>query len=376
VSNPSFNYLGDGASGVNVWGIMVEVNSLSTSGPSAYIPTTTAAASITDYSISNGNTAVLAPTQNPIGESPLGTGNASQTSWTAVNPLGPAPTVANVWRTDWQGKQRMYTTSRTNLAKYSRDMTGTGWTSDGCTTTANQIVSPDGVTAGNKIVEGVGINAGAGHKVYSAVTATNGTFYTLSFDAKAGTRTYIQAWTWGTTETTSAFYNLNTGVCSGSGNPTMRSLGNGWWRCTKTSFTSAPTFNYAIGPSDGTNTQAYSGDGVSYVYAGEVQVEIGVLATSFIYTTTAAVTVTDISISGSTVTFTTAPATGATLTWDGYYTGGLAVGSTLQWSGTYTTGTGLGALPVGADEGYLNQALLAPISSYAVPGYWDSTYSV
>lgn len=61
VSNITYNYAGDGASGVNLWGVQVEVNSPSTSSPTAYIPTTTSAASRTDFTFTSGGSVTFSP---------------------------------------------------------------------------------------------------------------------------------------------------------------------------------------------------------------------------------------------------------------------------------------------------------------------------
>lgn len=60
-----------------------------------------------------------------VTESVFGTGNGTQTAFTITGPNGEAinefsagPTL---YRTDWQGKQLLYTTSRTNLWTYSQD---------------------------------------------------------------------------------------------------------------------------------------------------------------------------------------------------------------------------------------------------------------
>lgn len=60
------------------------------------------------------------------------------------------------------------------------------------------------------------------------------------------------------------------------------------------------------------------------------------IPTRFIPTTTVAVTVTDYSVSGSTVTFAVNPLTGAVIEADYSYVGGLGVGYSLTWTGAYT----------------------------------------
>jgi uncharacterized protein YmfQ (DUF2313 family) len=182
-----------------------------------------------------------------------------------------------------------------NLLRYSEQLDNAAWVKDGCSVVINASVAPDGTTSMDKIVEGAGLNAGAGHKVYQALTSIVAlATYKISFYAKAAERTVVQSWSWGgtTSDTTSAFFNLSTGTASGSGAPSMVSVGGGIWRCTRTITTVASqiTLNAACGPSDGSGVQGYSGDGTSGIYIWGVQVEAGELATTYIPTNAAAVT--------------------------------------------------------------------------------------
>jgi hypothetical protein len=271
-----------------------------------------------DAAQSTGNTALI----------PVAVGDGTTSQFLYVGPT--------VTKTDWQGTQTLYATARTNMVRQSNNFTAT-WSQDGCTATANQITMPDGGNTGNKIVEGTGTNGGGGHKVWQSVGGiVSGSQYTLSFLAKAGTRTWAQAWVWSTTDTTSAFYDLINGVASGSGSPTMTSLGSGWWLCTKTVTASSTTINAGIGTSDGTSVQAYTGDGASYIYAGMTQVEAGTLATSRIPTTTAAVTVTDYTVTNGIATLSPMPAQGAVLR--GLATNAQSGVNTINDPDTLTTG--------------------------------------
>ena len=233
--------------------------------------------------------------------------------------------VTAMHRTDWQGRQLLSATARTNDCPASENFTT--WQHDGLTMGVTDPIFGGAVTL-TQGIESAGLNGGGGHKFYySPVAIPAAGVYTRSFLAMAGTRTSVQMWEYSIAglSTLSAFYDLTTGIATGDGNPWMVNLGSGIWRCCKNINPSASgSMNVTIGLSDGTGTQGYNGDGVSYAYIGASQVESGSIATPYIYTTATAVTVTDYTYTPSGVaTMGQIPGASAVLDWDG---SGLSVG--------------------------------------------------
>jgi hypothetical protein len=135
----------------------------------------------------------------------------------------------------------------------------------------------------------------------ATTSITSGTTITASCFFKAhGTNTFVQIAVGGFTfSPASPFANFN---LSGNGAITtgtyssafIQNYGNGWYRCGLTATAAANgTNNLAIVPIIASGTArnpTFAGDGVNGVYAWGAQVETGSVATSYIPTTTAAVT--------------------------------------------------------------------------------------
>jgi hypothetical protein len=177
-----------------------------------------------------------------------------------------------------------------NLTIYSEAFELDGG-AQGVTVTDNVIIGPSGKLNGALFVEGTGTTGGNGHKLYRILSVVPNTPYTLQFKAKAKERTVCQCWSWGDDNSgnASTFFNLETGEITGVlvDSATMQSLGDGWWLCTRTVIQNgtASTWYYGIGPSDGTDTQVYDGDGVSGCYFTEEKTEVGSVATPYVMTT-------------------------------------------------------------------------------------------
>ena len=281
-------YAGDGVSNIYAWGAQAEIGSSAT----RYIPTTSAAGTVN-------------PTFYP----------ASGDGFEPVFELGGnAPTV---YRTDWQGTQQLYQTSRTNLLKYSQDLTqASAWTPNSSTATGGQ-ASPDGGTGGTLLTA-----TGSGGNFIQNITAPSSGAYTMTVYAKAGVSTIQRLLIRdGTTATAlaSANFNLSTGAIAllvGTTVASMQAVGGGYYR---------------LQISTGT-LSATAGDTLqAYVYAGQgttgdtatvfgVQLEQGSVSTSYIPTTTAPASRTDYTLSSTgLVTLAQAPVSGAYLTWTGTY---------------------------------------------------------
>jgi hypothetical protein len=187
---------------------------------------------------------------------------------------------------------------RTNIALYSEQLNDATWTKDGITISANATTSPDGLVTADKLVAA----ASAGDKIaYQVLTVTDGIAYTSSAYFKAAEYTYAFFRLGGIANNPYVIYNLSTQAVvatSSLTSSTITSVGNGWYRitvtATQTSTTLAPVVmvipstGYTL---DASNIPEFTGNATSGGFIWGVQTEIGDIATNYIPTTTAAVSV-------------------------------------------------------------------------------------
>ena len=222
---------------------------------------------------------------------------------TAAVSVGP---VANLPRIDYTGGgcgKLLLEPQRTNLATFSEQFNNAAWTKTQSTITANSVVSPDGYTNADKLVEGSG-------SVQPTVLVNFGVLTTTlsqSVYAKAGERSVLALGS-NTTDNTNAYaiFDLTNGVCKALTSAklasfSITSVGNGWYRCTVNFIASTSTaghrFVIAVGNdynasfSSGLSPlPAYTGNGSSGLYIWGAQLEVGSYPTSYIPTLGASVT--------------------------------------------------------------------------------------
>lgn len=189
--------------------------------------------------------------------------------------------------------------TRQNRALYSTNMASAlGWTATNVTVTANQITAPNNATEAALYNEGTG--TGVHFVGGTSVSVVSGTTYTVSIYIKAGTASWVQiplsSGTFGTTAW--ANYDVTNGTVGNTGAGATASIvdaGNGWWRCVISAAATATTTASVIqvgminNSNSATRLPSYTGTSKT-VYVWGAQLETASTATSFIPTTSAAVT--------------------------------------------------------------------------------------
>ena len=173
---------------------------------------------------------------------------------------------------------------RTNLFTYSEQLDNAAWTKNVTTITANAIVAPNGTTTADKVADSS--TATAARYIFQS-PASSGTIYTSSGYFKKGEYNFVTLHAFGIN---GAVFNLDTGVkvSQSGGVGSIEFVGNGWYRCSF-AFTAGGTSVFFSQSPAGNIT--YTGTAGSGIYAWGLQLETGDIATDYIATTTAAVSV-------------------------------------------------------------------------------------
>lgn len=181
----------------------------------------------------------------------------------------------------WVSKGLLIEEQRTNVCTYSEDFTNGVWTKTRSSISSNATTAPDGASTADKLIEG----ASSTTHLVTFTTVTGGVF---SVFAKASERSWIALQQ--SLPGNYCYFNLSSGsVGSASGaTGSITSVGNGWYRCS-IAVTSASSM-WDIFVATGDNVASYTGDGTSGVFLWGAQIEAGSFPTSYIPTTTAAVT--------------------------------------------------------------------------------------
>jgi hypothetical protein len=281
------------------------------------------------------------PDDNTATAQGFGSGDGTTTAFQLARAFGGAtePVKApksgeQIFRNDWQGNQRLYSTARANYCPQSQTLGNASWTKTRATVTDNATVAPDGTTTADRITEDS--TASNTHLVQIGLVSTsanNGITFTVSAFFKAETRSQVMLAVGGNTSLNAIFDLTGSGsVVSTAGQygnpaPTAASiiaLANGWFRASFTgTWNSANTgqgITAAASIAVAGNT-TYSGDGTSSLLVWGVQYEVSANLGAYIPTVAAAVTVTDYSLNSNTglVTCAAAPVAGAILSWTGGY---------------------------------------------------------
>jgi hypothetical protein len=237
-----------------------------------------------------------APSLTPvIGSATLAVTRAGATA-TRVNSAGLIEAVAaDTARFDFdpvtlECKGLLVEEARTNLCLQSENL-ATTWSNVRSSEAVNVVVAPSGATTADKLVEDA--TASNTHFIFQAFTGT-AVSHTMSVFAKAGERSWIRLAAFDGTSAAGAYFNLSTGAIGtvdGGITATVSAYSNGWFRCAITrTLAASAACEIEIFLATGNGGQSYSGDGTSGAYVWGAQIEAGAFATSYILTTSAAVT--------------------------------------------------------------------------------------
>jgi hypothetical protein len=191
----------------------------------------------------------------------------------------------------------------TNLVVRSQELDNASWTTTRSSITADTTTAPDATLTAEKLVEDGSVTTT--HYVRSAeATVAASTTYTASIYVKAAERTAVGFGYFGTGAAKGIYLHadLATGVLNTGGtgefggasktSETIADVGGGWYRLTLTGSVSTDvTALLHLALQNPVQTNDYTGDGTSGAYAWGAQIEIGAVASEYIPTTSAAVTV-------------------------------------------------------------------------------------
>lgn len=186
--------------------------------------------------------------------------------------------------------------SRTNYAKYSNafnNNTLATWNIPGISTpTPNSGTSPDGTNNSYLIKATAGASV---HGVYStSVGIASGATATLSIYIKAGTHSLFQLSVSNSAASGYVNFDLSTQTVSATtATGTITPAGNSWYRCTLTGVISGTTAGFQlvmVNSLSDTRYQSWTAAGTETMYLFGAQLEAGAFATSYIPTTSAALT--------------------------------------------------------------------------------------
>jgi hypothetical protein len=176
---------------------------------------------------------------------------------------------------------------RTNLILQSNTFSTT-WSNVGSSEVSGQ-AGYDGTNNAWSLVE----DSSTGTHTLVQIPSTFG-LVTLSVYAKAGTRNWVFLRGVQGGLNVRAWFNLSTGTIGtveANGTAKIESVGNGWYRCSLTVANFESGFEAYVAISSADTIASYTGNGTGNILIQNFQYEIGDIATAYIPTTTAAVSV-------------------------------------------------------------------------------------
>ena len=208
----------------------------------------------------------------------------------------------SIYRNDWQGNQLLYATARTNLAPQSQTLDNAVWVAYRVTAVTNADTAPDGTLTAEQYTN-TGTGALNGYITQDISLPVGGPYEVSSWMKSYGTATGKTGGAWLWASGTGVF------VGGGSGVPVFTTFTGAWQRITFTSPAIATAGTFTL------RAELCSGNAAitDVVSVWGAQLELGSIATPYIPTTTAAVTVTDYAVTGGIATLAPAPLMGSLL---------------------------------------------------------------
>ena len=175
----------------------------------------------------------------------------------------------------------------TNLLQYSEDFSNAAWSKSNSSITSNSVISPDGTQNADKLIPNA--TSSVNKYIYTIPTTSNGIDYTLTVFAKEGEYDMLRLEDGNNSQ--GAWFDLSNGTLGTVGTSVtakIQNYGNGWYRCSVTKPSVSTSVFFVISASNTESIQV--GDGTSGVYIYGAMLEQGSYPTSYIKTTSAAVT--------------------------------------------------------------------------------------
>lgn len=291
----------------------------------AFIPTVSSTATVTDYSYTDAGDVTLSDFANGIVGQTLVAGDGVTTDFIVTAPDGYTASNISIYKTDWQGKVKQFATARTNILSQSGDLSkwapGFGGTGSTPTTSYNSQDGPDGTP---NTASRFTFNSGAG--TTSADYSWTG--ISCGQSVTAGSIVTSDIWVRGTAGDKLWWRH----AAAGTGALITIAQTGVWQKVSLTEValsTAIPTFT--IGIRQGMQGTINSTVTVDIAY-GMVVVGSPYCGSYIPNNQLGVTTYTDYSLTGTTASFTTAPASGSLITSDYTYTGKAAIGDYI-WNG-------------------------------------------
>lgn len=279
---------------------------------------TTQATTITNYGSTTGSTATITSVGNgwfrctltvlstattyftqlfPAGNGSLFLWGAQLVTGTSAKEYFPTTDRLDIPRLDYTNStcpSILVEPQRTNLLLRSEEFDNASWTKFNTTVTANQSISPNGITTADKIIPSSTFSF---KEIYNYSTLTSGIVYTQTFYAKADGYRYIQILSPSVNiGNMYANFDLQTATKTDgtSGYGSIQFVGNGWCKITAT-FTQLVTGigHIAISVIPNANSPrvtSWTANGTDGILVWGAQLEQGSYATSYIPTVASTVT--------------------------------------------------------------------------------------